>query len=67
MIATIPEMGHEENRCIDYVSVYKQTKKNLHSLQFDQWNNFGYRCIIDFLEGYELHTIQWLEFQTFLL
>ena len=27
MIATIPEMGHEENRCIDYVSVYKQTKK----------------------------------------
>lgn len=27
MIATIPEMGHEENRCIDYVSVYKQAKK----------------------------------------
>ena len=27
MIATIPEMGHEENRCIDYVSVYKRAKK----------------------------------------
>ena len=27
MIATIPEMGHEENRCIDYVSVYKQVEQ----------------------------------------
>ena len=27
MIATIPEMGHEENRCIDYVSVIQASYK----------------------------------------